>query len=273
MTRIDAATSRFEQAELFEQTVLFTDLRVDPGTVPAGLHRYEIRHSDADWDQPCQLARHILVNHFGTIRTNDPIQLPPEGWLPSKEDDFSYLDLPSVTAADYLAEHPPTKRDVMQLYTVEKEEHMLLFSSPGVNEDRKIGCVGHLRGDFGSGQQFYTTWWPHQKGRLNTATFKSDIDRVVNWLRGKTGPLHDFKTMRHFCEMHAESAAVPEATLPSYGFRIDTNQYQYMLRCTTAKGDYFYLYCYDKQAREKEREAPQKPVTKSPKRQRSEPER
>ena len=26
----------------------------------------------------------------------------------------------------------------------------------------QTGCIGHLRGDFGSGQEFYTSWFDHR---------------------------------------------------------------------------------------------------------------
>lgn len=271
--RFDARTERFEQVELFGSSVLFTDLRIDRGTVPDGLYLYELRHADEDWGEPCELARGILVNFFGSVLTSDPIQLPPQGWLPIRENDFDYTGDPSVTAKDYLTAHPPTGKDVINLFTIGQNEHELVFSQDEA-ADRKNGCVGHLRGDFGSGKQSYTTWWPHQGDRLNTEPFKADIDRVVNWLRGENGPLHDFPTMERFCSNHASSAAVPEAMLKSYGFSINTRQYQYMLRCTPVKGDYnFYLYCYDKDAREQERTAPQKKPACAPKKKRSELER
>lgn len=71
-----------------------------------------------------------------------------------------------------------------------------LFYSQGEEQDRKNGCVGHLRGDFGSGTEFWTTWWPHQNDRLNKEPFKSDLDRVVNWLRQDAYPLKDLQTMQ-----------------------------------------------------------------------------
>ena len=27
----------------------------------------------------------------------------------------------------------------------------------------QTGCIGHLRGDFGSGQEFYTSWFDHRR--------------------------------------------------------------------------------------------------------------
>ena len=38
-----------------------------------------------------------------------------------------------------------------------KEERQLFFAIE--NETRDYGCIGHLRGDFGSGKEFWTTWF------------------------------------------------------------------------------------------------------------------
>ena len=86
-------------------------------------------------------------------------------------------------------------------------------------------------------------------------------------------PLKDRNTMRRFCELRGRVLNPEEAILPPCGFSIHTKNYQYMLRCIPRKGDYnFYLYCYDKEAREQERTTPQKntrPIAKK----RTEPER
>ena len=99
------------------------------------------------------------------------------------------------------------------------------------------------------------------------------IDRVVNWLREGFAPLKDRNTMRRFCELRGRVLNAEEAILPPCGFSIHTKNYQYMLRCIPRRGDYnFYLYCYDKEAREQERATLQKntrPIAKK----RTEPER
>ena len=75
--------------------------------------------------------------------------------------------------------------------------------------------MGHLRGDFGSGKQFYTTWWPHQQDALNTPEFKADIDRTVNWLREQPGsPLRDFDSMKRYCNRYEQICAIKGALLP-----------------------------------------------------------
>ena len=37
-------------------------------------------------------------------------------------------------------------------------------SSPLVGQ---TGCLGHLRGDFGCGQEFYTSWFDHRREYLS----------------------------------------------------------------------------------------------------------
>ena len=42
-----------------------------------------------------------------------------------------------------------------------KDEKDLIYSDE--NETRELGCIGHLRGDFGrSGNDFYHKWFPHK---------------------------------------------------------------------------------------------------------------
>ena len=81
MTKADAGKERFEQVELLGKSVLFTEQRVDRATVPEGLRCYELRHTDADWGEPCELARGIMV--------------------------ISYMGKPIMAAIEHLAKHPP----------------------------------------------------------------------------------------------------------------------------------------------------------------------
>lgn len=50
-------------------------------------------------------------------------------------------------------------------------------------------CVGHLRMDFGSGNEFYSSWFG-SRDDLNDSAFKAELQEVVNELRkdcSKTG--------------------------------------------------------------------------------------
>ena len=51
----------------------------------------------------------------------------------------------------------------------------------------QTGCIGHLRADFGSGDQFYSTWDDHVDN-LKTSEFKREINQVIDALR--FGPMY-----------------------------------------------------------------------------------
>ena len=268
-----AKTPTYQTAEVLGQPAIFTDYRIEHKSVPDGYYLYEVRHADEDWGDPCQLARNVMVNYYGTIITHTPIQLPPYGMLDFDSEQFYFTDEDWNTLEKFMETHPAEKKDMMEFSGMNEHDHDLVFTH-SEEMDQKHGCIGHLRGDFGSGgKEFYTTWWPHQGDTLNTPEFKADIDRLVNWLREGYAPLKDRKTMNSFCGFRGAQHKINEAALTSYGFCIKTDKYQYMLRCTPERGDYnFYLYCYDRKALEQARGELQqdtKPIEKN----KSEPER
>lgn len=252
---VDAMNERFEEVELLGKTVLFTDCRVQRDTVPEGLHRYEMRHTDDDWGEPCQLGYGILVNHFGTILTNEPIQLDPGGHLDFDAEDMNFLGNGYVSVMEYMETHPPIEKTVFEIMPIDADKTDWLYSDE--SKDKERGVVGHIRGDFGSGKEFWTTWWPHNDDKLNTPAFKTELDAVVNWLRQDFGPLSNLQSMSGFCSVREDKAKIA-ASLPAYGFQIETPERQYFLRCNPTPKDYnFYLYISDRSAqREHAREAP-----------------
>ncbi len=114
-----------------------------------------------------------------------------------------------------------------------------LFSADS-QVDQERGCIGHLRGDFGSsGTEFWTTWFTHQPDLL-TAGFREELQGVVDRLRAKGGLLSSFEQMRKQCQA---GTSVDD----SYGFHAESRNYEYCLRCIPVRGSYhLYLYCYDK---------------------------
>ena len=107
----------------------------------------------------------------------------------------------------------------------------------------QTGCIGHLRGDFGSGQEFYTSWFDH-RSEYKTDEFKAEFDEVVNTLREKDGLLCTRDSMTRFCYQNPE-AEFEGNYCAEYGFKVQTPQHTYMLRCNPNYGDYnFYLYAY-----------------------------
>lgn len=142
----------------------------------------------------------------------------------------------------------------------------LMFSDDRPNLDRH-GYIGHVRMDFDrSGKGFFTTWWPGIE-ELNTATFKEDLQEVVNTLRerktafdgieGTWMPLASRKALRDFCSA-LEPIGESEDWSYTYrhGIRLDTEKYVYLLRFCPMKGMYdCYCYCYLKEQYEREEEA------------------
>ena len=57
--------------------------------------------SDEDWSQPCLLACHITVEHYGTVLTGQRIDLPESGYRDLTAGDFSW---PSSTDRPTIAE-------------------------------------------------------------------------------------------------------------------------------------------------------------------------
>ena len=233
----DARKVTYQEVTIFDRPALFTECRIDRATVPEGVYRYELRHGDEDWGEPVELSRNIVVNYYGTVLTREPFQLPIDGWIPMENDSLSFQDSGCRTLAEFQEKYPRSEE-----------------------QDKTVGCVGHLRGDFGSGKQFYTTWWPHQHNTLNTPEFKADIDRTINWLREQPdSPLRDFDSMNRYCNRYERICAIKGALLPSCGFMVKTKQYVYMLRCTPVKGDYqFYIYCYQRKPFERAQKEQQK---------------
>lgn len=111
----------------------------------------------------------------------------------------------------------------------------------------QTGSIGHLRGDFGSGEQFYTTWDEHDD-RLKTPEFSSELDDVINELRSNAcGLLKSRRSMVNYARKNPESS-FKGAYTTEYGFRVDTEKYSYLLRCNPTQGDYnFYCFCYQRE--------------------------
>lgn len=101
---IDARTERFETMELFGKTVLFTDMRIDPDTVPDGLYLYGLRHGD-DGNEPSTLEYWLVgVNHFGDVLSDKPFDLPVwnDPYLKIGDEDWRYLP-DMITVREYFS--------------------------------------------------------------------------------------------------------------------------------------------------------------------------
>lgn len=106
--------------------------------------------------------------------------------------------------------------------------------------DAQTGCIGYLRGDFGStGKEFYSSWFDNM-AYLKTPEFQAELDTVVNALRENPqygGILADRHSLSNVCR---QTFGREES-----GFRVNTQDYAYLLRLNPNRGEYnFYIYCY-----------------------------
>ena len=114
MYRQDAMKEVFEEVTVLDKPMLFTCLRIDRATVPKGLYLYEVRHDDDMRGDPVQIANWIMVNHWGTLISSEPLKLTP-----SKTVNNAYLDIDpekdwnyegvEATISEYMERHPPKK--------------------------------------------------------------------------------------------------------------------------------------------------------------------
>jgi hypothetical protein len=97
----------YDEVTLLGIPAMLTDWRVDRASLPAGVNLYELRHADEDWGAPCQLARGIFVNFYGTLLTTQPIHIPESGYLDFESSGLVYVDDDACATLDeFLAKNP-----------------------------------------------------------------------------------------------------------------------------------------------------------------------
>ena len=78
------------------------------------MYLYEVHHDDFGRGDPCEIGKWIVVNHLGTLISNEPIKLVPEQGRNNAfldidpENDWDYEGIDS-TLKEYMEEHPPQK--------------------------------------------------------------------------------------------------------------------------------------------------------------------
>ena len=106
MARFDAMLENFEEVTLLDKPALFTSIRIDRNTVPEGYHLYEIRHDDEGRGDAVQIAKGILVNHWGSVITQEEIKLPPDGYLDIEPEDLNYDTGDCRNIQEFMSKYP-----------------------------------------------------------------------------------------------------------------------------------------------------------------------
>ena len=91
-----------------------------------------------------------------------------------------------------------------QIKCAEPEQQSMFYSD--CEPALRNACVGHVRMDFGSGNEFYSSWWENRSD-LNNEPFRSELDEVVNELR-KDGLLKNRSGMQKYCSYKVLRAVV-----------------------------------------------------------------
>ena len=246
----------FEHIELFGKPALFSNHRIDRDTVPEGFYLYDLRGSDNDPGRPITMENRVAVNHAGAVLTAEPVKFQKEKDYRRISGKINFLG-EQLSLAQFCEKHdltllPDPRKYILRPAT---ENEVGLFYSASSEKDAQLATVGHLRQDFGSGDEFHSTWWPHNEDAFNTVDFKTEFDAVVNELR-KYGPLKRLSEMSSFC--YAHGGALNEE---SFGYITESERYRYAVRCTPMRGNYnCYIYSYDKHQQELNMKAAEKPI-------------
>lgn len=251
---VDARKEEFEHIELFGKPALFINSRIDRATVLGNLYCYDLRGSDNDPGRPVTVENKVGVNHAGTVLTIKPVEIPKGGYK-SLRGKITFLgeslDLLSFCEEHGIAYLPDSRK--YELRPASPDEAGLFYSQD--EKDAKLGTVGHLRFDHGhGGKEFWSTWWPHNGDMLNTPEFKAELQSFVDELR-KVGPLRNSDTMFDYC--HSNGNKLDSG---SFGFVTESEHYRYCLRCLPRRGDYSYIYIYDKRQQELNMKSEDEPV-------------
>ena len=117
------------------------------------------------------------------------------------------------------------------------------FFAQTPEQNAQMGAIGCVRMDFGRrGTEFWHTWHPRGREELNSPKFKAELQQVVDKLRETV--LKDLSSMRRFC--YENGGKIPGGWSQNYGYVVETEHYEYCLRCNPMPGDYqAHLSCYD----------------------------
>lgn len=111
MAECNAMEQQYQEIRVLGKPALFHDMHLERDTVPRGLYLYEVRHDDDCIGDPVQIARGIMVNHYGSIITREPIKLPQDGYLDIEpEKDWNFAGGDCRTVKEFQEKYPPAKK-------------------------------------------------------------------------------------------------------------------------------------------------------------------
>jgi hypothetical protein len=137
---------------------------------------------------------------------------------------------------------------IVRIEKAEPDQEKYCYSPQSKEDMIRCGCIGYIQGDFGWEDTEFNTSWYDLNPKLRTKEFKADINDMVNSLRidpvyGRV--LYSRYLMRKFCEQSSDNGFLT-SLMGEYMFRIDTDNYVYMMRCNPSPIEHnFTIYSYN----------------------------
>ena len=110
MKPLDARDEQYTLIDMDGYICLFTNMRLDRDTIPEGLYCYDVRDADANGEF-AEVQKFVLVNHWGTIITKEPLPLDPQwnSYFPERDaeyftgESFSLVQFQTISNEELLA--------------------------------------------------------------------------------------------------------------------------------------------------------------------------
>lgn len=97
---------KYDVVELFGKPALFTSDRLDNSDIPQGLYVYHVRGDDETTGGFASLEPRVLVNHFGSIVTKEPIDFGKKGYIEFTDDTEPNFTGRSISFSDFMNGSP-----------------------------------------------------------------------------------------------------------------------------------------------------------------------
>jgi len=145
-------TYTFEEVTILDKPALFTGARIDHNTVPSEYHVYEVRHDDDCKGDAVQLAKYIIINHWGTLITRDEIiDVTRDGYMYIEPNALNYGTGDCRTMSDFMERYPPyitpTLKFEVQQYEISKYSGAVNYDGYTLTEYISVGKKMFIKGE------------------------------------------------------------------------------------------------------------------------------
>lgn len=207
---INVWSDSMQHIELLGKPALFSDSRVDRSTVPDGWYVYDLRGSDYDPDLISTLEARVIVNYAGSILTPEPVIFPDGQDYLDVKGQTDFLD-EEITLIDFCRQHEMPIPPRYQIRPASFDEAGLFYAMKP-EEDQRLGCIGHVRMDFGHhGKEFWHTWWPRGAEELSKALGSRTV-MSGSISRGKNDPSQSLQMMERPLMTPDELKSMPKGS-------------------------------------------------------------